>query len=203
METQPTIAETETGQKEEYLSKKRFDAFRLILSILGMAYLGFYLCGTFKEHSLKTPEAIIFCGILLLNSGLVNRIQKLEFNDKGIIFELQKSVLEVETTQKALNIKQEKLDHSVEEILSFLSQHLLTHFERVHLDRLSGEKPYPCNVSGGCENELRRLRHLGFIEPKENAALKIAELRGSHNDLREKLKVTERGRTYLEIAQNL
>ncbi|RTL42355.1 MAG: hypothetical protein EKK48_10195 [Candidatus Melainabacteria bacterium] len=203
METQPTIAETETGQKEECLSKKRFDAFRLILSIVGMAYLGFYLCGTFKEHSLKTPEAIIFCGILLLNSGLVNRIQKLEFNDKGIIFELQKSVLEVETTQKALNKKQEKLDRSVEEILSFLSQHLLTHFERVHLDRLSGEKPYPCNVSGGCENELRRLRHLGFIEPKENAALKIAELRGSHNDLRERLKVTERGRTYLEIAQNL
>lgn len=203
MESPKPAEITAPKQTEESPSRKRFDTFRLILSLLGVAYLGLYLCGAFKDHSFKTPEAIIFCGIILLNSGLVNRIQKLEFNDKGIIFELQKSVMEVETSQKALNKKQDKLDRSVEDILSFLSKHLLTHFERVHLDRLSSDKPYPCNVSGGCENELRRLRHLGFIEPKENAALKIAELRGSHNDLREKLKITDRGRTYLDISQDV
>jgi hypothetical protein len=82
-------------------------------------------------------------------------------------------------------------------VLGFLLEHFVTEYELVHLQKLASDEPFPFKRASAFEAELRRLLALGLIErlPRKG----IRSLFQAGDDVRNHLRITNRGRDYLKI----
>jgi len=82
-------------------------------------------------------------------------------------------------------------------VLGFLLEHFVTQYELVHLRKLAPDEPFPFKKSNTFEAELRRLLALGLIERLPGKG--IRSLFQAGDDVRNHLRITNRGKDYLKI----
>jgi hypothetical protein len=84
--------------------------------------------------------------------------------------------------------------------LKFLIANFLTKAELGHLNKLDAQDPFSFHFSSSFEDELRRLRALGFIAglPAKGVRTLQADAGG---DVKNHFAITERGREYLKLRR--
>jgi hypothetical protein len=145
----------------------------------------------------RAPHLIDAIGAGLIIIGLLpwlsSIIKSIEVTGVG---KLELQVKEVTEKQTLL---QEELDG-----LRFVVSGFVTDWEFVHLTKLASEGPVEYvrgpNRDDGFVNELVRLRDFGLVEKLVDFSLYDIPLPG---DLKTYLRITERGRTYLRLRQEL
>ena len=85
--------------------------------------------------------------------------------------------------------------------LKFLVAHFLTDDELIHLRKLAGEAPFPFERLPSFEQELRHLRALRFIRPRTDKGIRALFAEGK--DVGDYFQITERGRQYLKLRQEM
>jgi hypothetical protein len=85
------------------------------------------------------------------------------------------------------------------EVLQFLVQNFITGYERVHLEKLARNDPFPFTYSETFEAELRRLLAMGLIARIPGRG--IRSLFKAGDDVRHHLEITPQGRRYLDLRR--
>jgi hypothetical protein len=110
-----------------------------------------------------------------------------------------KLVLRVGEVEKKQALLQEEVDS-----LRFLISGFVTEWELTHLKTLAGDAPFDYKRASGNDdrfiNEIIRLRDFGLIAKRIDYALYDIPLSG---DLKQYVEITERGKTYLKLRQQL
>lgn len=134
--------------------------------------------------------------IALLRRVLVKRIET------GSAFKLG-PVEFGELRDKVESVAETQQRQSTEiDTLRFVISHLLTKYEVEHLRNLAGNEPFSFSRNRNFDNELRRLRDLGFIEHCPNTPFGIGSLPQTGDDLRRLLRSTKRGLEYLKLRED-
>lgn len=152
----------------------------IVALVSALVYLAAVTAGAIKpENRLGWVEAVILIAILVFGSGVLSRLARLAFSDKG------------------LEIQMEELQQRVEkDVLGFLMRNLLGKAERGHLWGLAADKAFPYTKTPYFEKELRNLRDLGLIAPIRSD-VSVGGLPGS-GELRQFFAITAAGREYLD-----
>jgi hypothetical protein len=187
-----------TGSKSFKLSS----AISPIVTAVGLIYLFLVLVGTVNKDRFGQTEAIIFTTILILNSGVVEKLEKFEFGKNGITLELEKKVQEVEQKQEQIKELGQSNRANIEGVVQFLVRSFLTKHEYSHLKKIAENQPFKYTKSIPFENELRRLRDLGLIESPTEKHLSISRLPRSGADLRNDVQITDLGKECLSLVKN-
>lgn len=181
--------------------------YRLIISIIALGYLVFIpYKGLDKNRRLETPELGVLTIILLLNSSLLDRIEKFQMGSNGVEFNLVHSKIQanLEANQresKAL-VLLGTLIEDVENQKKFFD-YLLDDGERTTLENLfnaeKDQRQFPYKKIQAFQQRLRHLRVLGFIESLTN--YQINELPDQGN-LREYFQLTCSGKISLALGSS-
>lgn len=86
--------------------------------------------------------------------------------------------------------------------MKFLGSHLVTDDEYKHLTRLASDTPFPFKkdeTTRFFEQELRRLRALGFIAGHLGKGVRSMLKTGG--DVKDHFRITDQGRVYLTLRQ--
>lgn len=192
---------TSTSETDRKLFKIS-SAISLVVTTLGLVYLLLVLVGKVNKERFGQTEAVIFTTILILNSGVIEKLEKFEFGKDGITLELEKKVQEVEQEQEQIKELEQSNRANIEGVVQFLVRSFLTEYERSHLKKIAGDEPFKYTRSIPFENELRRLRDLGLIESRTEERLSIGRLPKSAADLRAYVQITELGKECLSLVEN-
>ncbi|MEH2054600.1 MAG: hypothetical protein V7K97_00155 [Nostoc sp.] len=189
------------------LAKKWALASRLIISIVVLGYLVFIpFKGLDKNRRLETTEVGLLTIILLLNSSVIERIEKLQLGSNGVELNLVHSKIKanIEANQKeskALALLGTLIEDDENQRKFFDS--LLDDGERTTLENLfnaeKDQRQFPYKKEQSCEQRLRHLRVLGFIESLTN--YQINELPPQGN-LRDYFKLTCTGKICLALGSS-
>jgi hypothetical protein len=101
----------------------------------------------------------------------------------------------VSTQIHEVRIEQLRQRTDLQAILRFLLENFVSGYELTHLTKLGSGEPFPFTKSQTFEAELRRLLSLGLIERLPNRG--IRSLFAAADDVRNHLKITDRGKAYL------
>ncbi|MGL5061747.1 MAG: hypothetical protein ACRC62_17400 [Microcoleus sp.] len=200
-----------TNQKDKNINNFN-DWILKIITLLFLVYLVSVPFGLVKKKFELTDLAIVTI-LLLFNSKLPERLQELGFNKDGITLKIndklnelaaqqenQRANLEANTKiiqrlamveQAIANSKQEK---------RFLVKSLLSDYELQHLKKLANGTEFFYENRRIFQQELRHLRALGFIENHRDKHISSMAKKG---DLREYFKITEQGKEYLKLKEEL
>jgi len=107
----------------------------------------------------------------------------------------------VSTQIHAVQVEQLRQRTDLQTILRFLLENFVSRYELTHLKKLGSGEPFPFTRSSSFEAELRRLLSLGLIERRPNRG--IRSLFEAGDDVRNHLKITERGEAYLAHLREL
>ncbi|MFB2836422.1 hypothetical protein [Floridanema evergladense] len=174
------------------------------VTLLGLLYLFSVSFGAIKKDRLGQTEAVIFVTILLLNSEFIERLGKFKFGELSL--ELEQKVAEVKEKQTEIQDVQKQHSREIEEIVNLLANSFLEKNEFWQLQRLAGEQPFNYknkNTNVPFQNEIRRLRNLGFIERVGGGNFSLNDLPDASPDLKFYVTVTDRGRKYLQLLESL
>lgn len=174
-----------------------------IISFVAILYLLAVPLGRIK-NKFEPTDVIIFIVVLLFNSGLLERISELEYG--GLKVKLDELTKEQETQkdniaantkiiQRLTALEQTIASHDQEK--QVLYENLLDKNEPKHLQRLASDQQYlHYEAQKTFKQELRRLRALGFIENYPNKQISLIPNQGN---LRDYVRITDRGKEYLNL----
>lgn len=122
-------------------------------------------------------------------------------NIRGMIRSLGLIETRVVHQIRAVQDEQERQRADINDILRFLIQSFATEHELIHLRKLGDNQPFPFVHSDTFEAELRRLVSFGLIERKPSRGFR--SLFKDNDDVNNHLKISDRGRTYLDYVQQV
>lgn len=181
------------------------------ISVLGLIYLiiALFTPANTRVNKVENPEIFIFIfsAILLINSGLIDKLENFSVDGTKIQANFQR--LEKKQDRQQDEIK--KLNQNQEIALKFSLKGIIDEHEFEHLNGLieaeDNESEYIVKYGGYIESFEREIRHLiavTFLYKKESITALINELRTSKkSDLRKYVKVTVDGRRYLSLRKEL
>jgi predicted regulator of amino acid metabolism with ACT domain len=180
-----------------------------IITLLTLTYLVLIPFGRVK-NKFEATDVAIFIVILLFNSGLVERLGKLEFKDGSLSIGINELKKEQETQREKIAANTDIIQRltALESLMTDNDQKkkqfyvsLIHKYELEQLKRLASEQPeLVYELSGTLKQELRRLRALGFIESLPNKHISSMKSQGN---LRDYIKITERGKEYLQLVEEV
>lgn len=194
---------TNDNQKKEFFNINKLSSF--LVTILGTLYLVFILAGGIDQENrrFETPEIIIFSIIVILNSDFIEQLKKLSISKEGLTLEkeVKETKQEVKETKQEVNESKDE----IKRLLDFTIKHILNQYELRHLQKLGvPDKPFKFDASkGNLKNELRKLRDLGLISELDGRRLWVGRLPDKGDDLNKFVKLTERGKQYLETVEGV
>jgi|GEM_PF-5697777 hypothetical protein len=159
-----------------------------------------FLLVTSKQLQSQSPEWWeVISGVLAIPVALLSIIlsyrsltQKEQIDDNT---ELIKRLIAIE--QRLIKIEQ-VINNSQEK--KIITPAIINEHELKHLQRLASDESYlKYKRRGTFQNEIRRLRTLGFIQSIPN---KYIGSMSSEGNLRDYVKITEHGRDYLDMIYN-
>ncbi|MDZ8189971.1 MAG: hypothetical protein RMX96_34690 [Nostoc sp. ChiSLP02] len=180
-----------------------------LITILALVYLFLIPIGVVKKKFEPTDVAILIV-ILFFNSGLVERLNKLEFKDGSVSIEIQelkkqqetqseKIAANTEIIQRLTALERAIADNDEQKQVVYLN--LINNYELKHLTRLASNKEnLKYELRQTLKQELRRLRALGFIESLPSKHINSMENQGN---LRDYVKITPRGQEYLKLIEEV
>ncbi len=177
-----------------------------IITLLALLYLAAIPLGQIK-NKFEPTDVVILIIVLLFNSGLFERLETLEYKDGGLKVELNQIKQEQEAQRNNIEANTNIIQRlaALERTVAANGQgkqqlaSLLDENELKHLKRLASDQPYLDYVKQGSFNqELRRLRTLGFIE---NCPGKPIGSMANQGNLRDYVRLTERGKEYLKLIE--
>lgn len=180
-----------------------------IITLLTLTYLVLIPMGRVK-NKFEATDVAIFIVILLFNSGLVERLGKLEFKDGSLSIGINELKKEQETQREKIAANTDIIQRltALESLMTDNDQKkkqlyvsLIHKYELEQLKRLASDQPeLVYELSKTLKQELRRLRALGFIESLPNKHISSMKSQG---DLRDYVKITERGKEYLQLVEEV
>ncbi len=180
-----------------------------IITLLTLTYLVLIPMGRVK-NKFEATDVAIFIVILLFNSGLVERLGKLEFKDGSLSIGINELKKEQETQREKIAANTDIIQRltALESLMTDNDQKkkqlyvsLIHKYELEQLKRLASEQPeLVYELSKTLKQELRRLRALGFIESLPNKHISSMKSQGN---LRDYVKITERGKEYLQLVEEV
>jgi len=181
-----TIDQTDPGEaKAQRWSSIRFWC-SVFISLFGVIYLVLVLLG--KTEHFQTADGIVFVAILILASGLLDKIASLSISGSGIQFQVR----EVERRVAEQKDQIEKL--------KWLIGYFASDAELEHLRRLAQDGAAKADRMGSdlakMQTELRALCERKLIQRRENKT--IGSLKSS-DDLKDWFILLDRGREYLKL----
>lgn len=148
----------------------RFAAVAALLILVGV-YIGLIVTGTISaSRQISIANLVVILVVLIMAAILIwpqvlSSVQ--EFGVGGLNIKLAGQVQEIKVSQQGLKETQESHSKDLGEIRLILKS-LVTESERKHLKKLAGGTAVNYKKSNALERELRHLRDIGFIEPKED-----------------------------------
>jgi len=180
-----------------------------IITLLTLTYLVLIPLGRVK-NKFEATDVAIFIVILVFNSGLVERLGKLEFKDGSLSIGINELKKEQETQREKIAANTDIIQRltALESLMTDNDQKkkqlyvsLIQKYELEQLKRLASDEPeLVYELSKTLKQELRRLRALGFIESLPNKHISSMKSQG---DLRDYVKITERGKEYLQLVEEV
>ncbi len=180
-----------------------------IITLLALTYLALIPMGRVK-NKFEATDVAIFIVILLFNSGLVERLGKLEFKDGSLSIGINELKKEQETQREKIAANTDIIQRltALESLMTDNDQkkkqlyvNLIHKYELEQLKRLASDEPdLVYELSKTLKQELRRLRALGFIESLPNKHISSMKSQGN---LRDYVKITERGKEYLQLVEEV
>lgn len=173
-----------------------------IVTLLALLYLVAIPFGQIKNR-FEPTDVVILIVVLLFSSDLFERLGSLEYKDGGLKVELNEIKQEQETQRDHIEVNTNIIQRlaALERTMAATGKkqqiaNLLDENELKHLNRLASDQPYVDYVKQqSFKQELRRLRTLGFIE---TYPCKQIGLMPEQGNLRDYVKLTERGKEYLK-----
>lgn len=194
---------TNNNQKPNFLNIKTLSSW--LVTVLGTLYLFLILTGAIDKTNrrFQTPEIIIFSIIVVLNSDFIEQLKKLSISKEGLTLEkeVKETKQEVKETKQEVNESKDE----IKKLLDFTIKHILNQYELRHLQKLGmSDKPFKFDASkGNLKNELRKLRDLGLISEPDGSRLWVGRLPNKGEDLNKLLKLTGKGKQYLETVEKV
>jgi hypothetical protein len=189
------------------LSKNWTSYSKFIISLVALSYLTFIpVKGIEQNRRLGITEVGILVIVLIFNSPLLDKLEKLQFGKDGIEFQLFDSKVKanVEANQKesrALSLLGTLIEDTETQRKFF--DYLLDDGERDTLEKLfeaeKNNKQYLYIKKEEFTQFLQHLRVLGFIESQANYSIQDLPAQG---DLREYFKVTCIGKICLALGSS-
>lgn len=184
--------------------------FIWIVSILALIYLLIIPFGRIKKPY-EVTDLAIFVVVLLINSDLVDRVEKFSFKGGGgeITVDIAKLKEEQDNQKDKIEANTDiiqrltYLEHAVtnnNEDKKLFYQSLVDENELKHLQELASDRDdieYEFNYPS-FKQELRRLHALGFIANKPEKHISWMKNKGN---LRDYVEITERGREFLKLRE--
>ena len=194
---------TRNNQKTNFLNINKLSSF--LVTILGSFYLVLILTGAIDKTNrrFQTPEIIIFSIIVVLNSDFIEQLKKLSISKEGLTLEkeVKETKQEVKETKQEVNESKDE----IKRLLDFTIKHILNQYELRHLQKLGmSDKSFKFDANkGNLKNELRKLRDLGLISKPNGERLWVGKIPDRGDDLKKFVKLTERGKQYLETVERV
>ncbi len=173
------------------------------LTLLTFMYLFLVPFGLIK-NKFDATDVVIIIVILLFNSGLIERLEKLEFRDGSLSIEINEIKKQQETQKDRISANTDVIKRLTIPKMAVVDnekgkkefyQDLVTKSELEHLQKLASPSAYQTTQSlQTIKQELRRLRTLGFIETLTNK--EIAEIQDPRT-VRDYVRLSERGTEFL------
>lgn len=181
-----------SNQRQESLRSHTALIATIAITLFGLTYLTLSIAGVLGANKLGTTEVIIFAALLFFNSVLIGRLDSLSISGKGIDFKVRE-------VQKEQNRQRDEIKS-----IQFLLRYFVTQSELNRLQELSdGSSPYHFSndyEKKGLHNELRRLRSLDLIRMVSGKTIG-GDLNDERGDLFSYVRLTDRGREYLELRK--
>jgi hypothetical protein len=169
--------------------------------VLGFAYLLALAFGFLPTGRFGMPEAIIFVAILLLNPGLVGRLESLSLGAGKLDVKLREE-LRYEVRQEIRPVQDEQArQRNILQELGFLITSYLPFVELEYLTNIAEANQAEFNSARTADfrGSLRHLRDLGLIAHREPLT-PVANL-PNQGRLQDFFVVTDRGRLYLDLRR--
>ncbi len=176
-------------------------AISLVVTTIGLIYLLLVLGGRVSKDRFGQTEAAIFIAILLLNSNLIERLEKFQFNKDGVTVDLKEQLAAVQGKQAEIQQLSQSTKHDTQQIVQFLVRSFLNDYEYSHLKKLDNHEPFPFKKQRSFEEQLRRLRDLGLIESVSSDRLAIGKLPAQGDNLKAFVQITDCGRECLSMLE--
>ncbi|XZF64340.1 MAG: hypothetical protein ACSI46_06375 [Gloeotrichia echinulata DVL01] len=177
------------------------------LTLLTFLYLLLVPFGVIK-NKFDATDVVIIIVILLFNSGLIERLEKLEFRDGSLSIEINEIKKQQETQKDRISANTDVIKRLTIPKMAVVDnekgkkefyQDLVTKSELEHLQKLASPSAYQTTQSlQTIKQELRRLRTLGFIETLTNK--EIAEIQDPMT-VRDYVRLSERGTEFLKLIE--
>ncbi len=179
------------------------------LTVLIFLYLLLIPFGVIKNR-FDSTDVVIIIVVLIFNSGLIDRLDKLEYKDGSLSIEINEMKKQQQTQiakiaantdiiQRLTNAKKVVIDD--DQAKKEFYQNLVTPSEIEQLKKLANGSTYPTTQNlQTLKQELRRLRTLGLIETLPNQEITTIQ---DVSTVRDHVKVSERGTEFLQLIQNV
>lgn len=168
---------------------------------IGLIYLLLVLLGQVNKDRFGQTEAAIFIAILLLNSNLIERLEKFQFSKDGVTVDLREQLAAVQGKQEKIQKLTKANQHDIQQLVQFLVKNFLNKYEYSHLKNLASHEPFPFRRQKSFEEQLRRLRDLNLIGPAFGDRLSIGKLPAQGDDLKAFVQITDCGRECLSMLE--
>jgi hypothetical protein len=173
----------------------------LVVTAIGLIYLLLVLCGQVGKDRFGQTETTIFIAILLLNSNLIERLEKFQFSKDGVTVDLREQIAAVQGKQAEIQQLSQSNQHDIQQLVQFLVKNFLNKYEYSHLKKLASPEPFPFRKQRSFEEQLRRLRDLNLIGPVVGDRLSIGKLPSQGDDLKAFVRITDCGRECLSMLE--
>ena len=173
----------------------------LVVTAIGLIYLLLVLTGQVSKDRFGQTEAVILIAILLLNSNLIERLEKFQFSKDGVTVDLREQLAAVQGNQEKIQKLTQSNQHDIQQLVQFLVKNFLNQYEYSHLKKLDSQEPFPFKKQKSFEEQLRRLRDLRLIRAVSGDRLSIGNLPPRGNDLKAFVQITDCGKECLSILE--
>lgn len=167
-----------------------------LFAIAGLYLLAIPLGLVEKDNRLGTPEIVLIGLLLVLLSNVVERLAEITVSSTGMSARFQ----DIEERQDTL---QSEVD-----TLRVVLKGIVTDYEQDKLRGLASENPFIVHYRSSLYGELKRLDAMGYIRPQEGYG--ISDIRRQYEkkreeqfDLKQYVRITEEGREYLSLRDEL
>jgi hypothetical protein len=185
------------------------------ISILSVIYFAAIPLG-WVNTKFDIPDVVVLFIILLFNSELLEKLVKLGISRDGITLDLNQIIAEQDSQKVSIKSNTDNIEAitNIVQRLTLLEQQmaenksdkeliinsLLSEYELKHLSVLANNESLSFTKQRSFEQELRHLRAFGFIENLPGTTISGMPETG---DLRDYVKITQRGRDYLQKREQV
>lgn len=155
-------------------------------------------------------DIVLIIVILLFNSGLIDRLGKLEYKDGALSIEIKELKKQQETQKDRIAANTDVIKRLTtakravgddDKAKKEFYQDLVTESELEHLQKLASGSAFVTTQSlQTFKQELRRLRTLGFIETLPNQEITTIQ---DVSSVRNYVRLSERGSEFLKLIEDV